>query len=618
MNTDQLLRDDRRERRLFAGRLLVALLGMAALAGLLVWRYFDLQVVRHEDFVTRAERNRIHARAIPPPRGLIFDRHGVLLADNRPGFILSIIIERAGDLDQLLAELQGMIALGEADIQRFRQLAAQRRPYEAVPLRDNLSEAEQSVLAVNEYRFEGVEISAQLVRHYPHAELLAHVLGYMGRIDEAELKSLDARAYRGVYSIGKTGLERFYESGLLGSPGYEYVETNARGRVMRVIERTEPTAGANLRLHLDLRLQQEAEAALAGERGAVVAIDVRDGGILALASAPSFDPNPFVTGISTSAYRALIDSPHRPLFDRATRGQYPPGSTIKPLFALAAVHSGTVNTQTRIWDPGFFQFDNSSHRYRDWKRGGHGWVTMRDAVVESCDVYFYTVGVRMGIDLLHQVGTQFGLGVATGIDLPNEAVGVMPSRAWKRAARGDAWYPGDTVNTSIGQGFMTATPLQLAVATMRIASRGEVRTPQLARTLGQSLLPPAVAADRIEAAPAVWEAVIESMRGVVEDRRGTARAALAAMGPLDYSLAGKTGTAQVVGIKQNERYDASRLRKEHLDHALFIAFAPVEAPRIAVSVLVENGEHGSSTAAPVARQVIDTFMKLYPEAIGNE
>ncbi|MFZ5654054.1 MAG: penicillin-binding protein 2 [Pseudomonadota bacterium] len=604
---DRLLRDYRNEHRLFAGRLLVAALAVLLLLVALVLRYFDLQVLRHQDFITRADRNRIHVRAIAPPRGLIFDRHGVLLADNRPGFTLSIVVERAGDLDLLLAELERLIGLGDAEIDRFRELAARRRPYEAVPLRYNLSEREQSLLAVNEYRLDGLEVSAQLVRHYPHGALLAHVLGYMGRIDERDLKNLDIEAYRGIYSIGKTGLERFYEAGLLGRPGYEYAETNARGRVMRVLERIEPVAGRNLRLNLDLRLQEVAYEALGGERGAVVAIEVRDGGVLALASAPGFDPNPFVTGISGADYRALLESPDRPLFDRATRGQYPPGSTVKPIFALAALDSGVVTPATRIYDPGFFRLDNSSHRYRDWKRGGHGWVTVRDAVVQSCDVFFYQAGVRLGIDRLHQAGTRFGLGVPTGIDLPDEAAGVMPSRDWKRGARGQAWYPGDTVNTSIGQGFMTATPLQLAVAAMRIASRGEVRAPRLARSLG---LVPTLAEPgaRIELAPGSWGVVIEALQGVVADRRGTARAALAALGPMAYSLAGKTGTAQVVGIRQNERYDPRRLAKEQLDHALFIAFAPVEAPRIAVAVIVENGEHGSSTAAPVARRVIDAYM----------
>jgi penicillin-binding protein 2 len=615
---DRVLRNHRNEHLLFVGRLGFAVVVMALLVATLVWRYFDLQIRRHGDFVTLAERNRIHVRAIPPPRGLIFDRNGVLLADNRPGFTLSIVIERAGNLDALISALDDLLDLGDSEIRRFRELAARRRPYESVPLRYNLSELEQSVIAVNEYRLDGVEISAQLVRFYPRGEPFAHVLGYVGRIDERELKALDATAYSGVYLIGKTGLERFYESDLLGRPGAEYVETNARGRVMRVLDRVPPVAGANLRLHLDSRLQETAYQALAGARGAVVAIDTRTGGVLAMASAPSFDPNPFVTGISTAAYKELLESPDRPLIDRAARGLYPPGSTVKPVFALAALDSGIATPGFRIYDPGVFRLDNSTHQYRDWKRGGHGTVTLYDAIVQSCDTFFYTVGTRMGIDRLHHYATAFGFGAPTGIDLPNEAGGTMPSRDWKRGVSGLAWYPGDTVNTSIGQGFMTATPLQLAVAAARIAMRGEVRSPRLGRTLGQSPVTNPVAAQPIVAAAAHWDQVIDAMRGVVQDRRGTANRALAAMGALSYSMAGKTGTAQVVGVKQNAKYDPRRLAKAQLDHALFIAFAPVELPRIAVGVLVENGEHGSSTAAPVARQVIDAFMQHYPEGVGLE
>lgn len=375
----------------------------------------------------------------PAAAGLIFDRNGVLLADNRPGFILSIVIERAGNLDLLLAELQRLIALGDAELERFRQLAARRRPYESVPLRYNLTEEEQSILAVNEYRFEGLEISAQLVRHYPQGAMLAHVLGYMGRIDETELKAIDADAYRGVYSIGKAGLERFYEAELLGKPGYEYAETNARGRVMRVIERIEPTAGQNLRLHLDLRLQQEAYAALAGERGAVVAIDVRDGGVLALASAPGFDPNPFVTGISSAAYRELTQSPDRPYSTGRRAGSIlraPPSNPCSPWPRSTAAWSlRRPGSMTRAFSTGK-QLPSLSRleAWRPWLGDDAG---CRGAVVRR---FFYTVGTRLGIDRLYQTGTQFGLGVKTGIDLPNEAAGVMPSRDWKRAARSASWY----------------------------------------------------------------------------------------------------------------------------------------------------------------------------------
>ncbi|TAL04730.1 MAG: penicillin-binding protein 2 [Porticoccaceae bacterium] len=614
---DRFLRNHRNEHLLFVGRLGFATAVVAFMVGALVWRYFDLQISRHGDFVTLAERNRIHVRAIPPPRGLILDRNGVLLAVNRPGFTLSIAVERAGNLDALLGALDELLDLGDGEIERFRELAARRRPYESVPLRYNLSELEQSLLAVNEYRLDGVEISAQLIRHYPLGERFAHVLGYVGRIDERELKTLDPTAYSGTYLIGKTGLERFYERELLGRPGAEYVETNARGRVMRVLDSVPPVAGANLRLQLDARLQEVAYQALADARGAVVAIDTNTGGVLAMASAPSFDPNPFVTGISTAAYKALVESPDRPLFDRALRGLYPPGSTVKPIFGLAALDSGVATSTFRIYDPGVFRLDNSTHEYRDWKKGGHGTVALYDAIVQSCDIYFYTVGTRMGIDRLHHYATAFGFGVPTGIDLPNEAGGTMPSREWKRGVRGQAWYPGDTVNSSIGQGFMTATPLQLAVAAARIAMRGEARAPRLGRTLGQSPVTNPVS-EPIVAAAAHWDQVIDAMRGVVEDRRGTAHTAITAMGPMNYTLAGKTGTAQVVGVKQNAKYDARRLAKTQLDHALFIAFAPVESPRIAVGVLVENGEHGSSTAAPVARRVIDAFMQLYPDGTGLE
>lgn len=615
--TDRLLRNHRNEHLLFVGRFGFAVAVMALLVGTLIWRYFDLQINRHGDFVTLAERNRIHVRAIPPPRGLIFDRNGVLLADNRPSFTLSIVVERSGDLGALLNALDELLDLGEAEIKRFRELAAHRRPYDSVPLRYNLSEEEQSVIAVNEYRLDGVEISAQLIRHYPQGERFAHVLGYMGRIDERELKTLDPGAYSGIYLIGKTGLERFYERELLGRPGAEYVETNARGRVMRVLDRIPPAAGASLRLNLDARLQDIAYQALAGQRGAVVAIDTRTGGVLAMASAPAFDPNPFVTGIPAAAYRALLESPDRPLLDRALRGLYPPGSTVKPVFGLAALDSGVATAALRIYDPGVFRLDNSTHEYRDWKKGGHGTVGVYDAIVQSCDVFFYTVGTRMGIDRLHHYATAFGFGAPTGIDMPNEAGGVAPSREWKRGVKGLAWYPGDTVNSSIGQGFMTATPLQLAVAASRLAMRGEVRAPRLARSLDETPVASPVA-EPIVAAPAHWDQIIDAMHDVVDDRRGTAHGAITAMGPMGYTLAGKTGTAQVVGVKQNAKYDPHHLAKTQLDHALFIAFAPVESPRIAVGVLVENGEHGSSTAAPVARRVIDAFMQLYPDGAGLE
>lgn len=609
MNEDRALKNPLLEWRLYVGRISFAAAVVLILAGVIVWRYFNLQVTRHEDFATQADNNRIQLRAVAPARGLISDRNGVLLADNRPGFTLSVVIERTGGVERLLARIDALIGLQEAEIERFHKLAAHRRPHEAIPLRNSLSEQEQSVLAVNEHLLPGMEISARLVRHYPLSAAMAHVVGYTGRISEHELKKIEPGRYHGVHTIGKTGLEKHYEEALLGEVGYEYIETNAHGRVMRVLERTDPVPGKNLRLFLDIRLQEIAMAALGEEKGAVVALETETGGVLALASAPSFDPNLFVTGISHEEYNALIHSPDRPLFDRALRGQYPPGSTVKPVFGLAALDSGVINTDYWIYDPGFYQLKNDKRKYRDWKRGGHGSrIDLYQAIVQSCDTFFYDVGYKLGIDKLNHYGGLFGLGHTTGIDLPGEASGVMPSAEWKQGAMGVIWYPGDTVNASIGQGFVLATPLQLALLSARLATRGEVWSPRVVMPSD------AVVADihrqQISLSGAHWQTVDRAMRGVVHDQRGTASRAVT---KLDYTMAGKTGTAQVVGIKQDERYDASKLGKLQLDHALFIAYAPAERPRIAVAVLVENGEHGSSTAAPVARKVIDAYLNLYPE-----
>ncbi len=605
------LKNPQWESRLYVARASFTLLVVFLMLGVLLWRYHDLQINRHQDFATLADNNRIHVRALPPARGLIYDRNGVLLADNRPGFTLSIVVERSKDLEQLLSDVGELLAFKDTELARFEKLVKRRRPYESVPLRFSLSESEQALIAVNEHRLPGVEVSAQLIREYPLAHELAHVVGYTGRINERELKRFDPKRYKGSHMTGKTGLEKFYEDQLLGEVGYEHVETNARGRVMRVLERTDPVPGKDLHLFLDSRLQKIAIEALGEERGAVVALDTATGGVLALASMPSFDPNPFVTGISTKAYKALTESPAQPLFDRALRGQYPPGSTVKPVFGLAALDSGAVTMGYRIYDPGFYQLEGKKHKYRDWKRGGHGSkISLYDAIVQSCDVYFYDVGFRMGIDVLHDYGARFGYGHRTGVDLPAEARGIMPSRDWKQGARGRVWYPGDTINVSIGQGFMLATPLQMAVAVSRLATRGEVREPKLVSAVGSSVVSPLLQPPKIEIPARYWDLVLDAMAGVVRDLRGTARRAV---GKIDYTMAGKTGTAQVVGIKQDEKYDASKLAKLQLDHALYIAFAPLENPRIAVAVIVENGEHGSSTAAPVAREVINAYFKYYPQ-----
>ena len=647
MNDDYALKDPQREYRLFFGRLGFTVLVVMLMVGGLIARYGYLQISRHDDFVTRSESNRVLARAVPPARGLIYDRHGVLLADNRPSVNLSVVKELAGDLEVLLTELQALVPITDNDLERFRkQLNQRRRPYEAVTLRFDLSDEEQGVLAVNEHRLPGVQVTAQLLRHYPKGEYLAHVLGYVGSINDREIQKLDPVRYSGTRVIGKTGLEKRYENSLLGEVGYEKVEVNARGRVMRKLDHSEAIPGQDLHLYLDYALQKVALDALGEYRGAVVAIETATGGVLAMASKPGFDTNLFVTGISHKAYQALLTSPDRPLFDRALQGQYPPGSTVKPVYALAALDSGTISSGYSIYDPGFYQLKGEERKFRDWKKGGHGHsIDLHDAIVQSCDTLYYDIGYRMGIDVIAKYGVRFGLGQKTGIDMPSERAGIMPSRAWKRGARGLAWYPGDTINASIGQGFTLATPMQLAVVATALATRGDVPVPRLVRpeshpgvdsdegsseplaTLKEPLAtlkepsatlkePSATSGKAADTEPAVkpikqrhWDYVIKAMEDVVHHPKGTAKVINKG---LNYRIAGKTGTAQVIGIKQDEEYDAEKVALRNRDHALFIAFAPAEAPRIAVAVLVENGEHGSSTAAPIARKVMDAYLLESP------
>ena len=600
------IRDTLTETRVFSKRAVLAVLVVVlATAGLLA-RYFHLQVVEHEKYRTESDRNRIHARPVPPRRGLIFDRHGVVLADNRPIFNLVLTRERVRDMDQTLALIDQTIGLDDADVERFRKRLPRQLPFEAVPLRFNLGEEEIARLAVNRHLLPGVEVEAELVRHYPHRELLAHAVGYVGRINESELASLDATDYAGTNLIGKNGIEKFHEDALHGGVGYENVETNARGRVLRVLERIDPGAGQDLVLELDLEVQRVAQQALGAERGAVVAIDPQTGGVIALASSPSFDPNPFVSGISGPAYAVLRDSPDHPLINRAIQGLYPPGSTVKPMYALAGLYYGISTPTSAVPDPGWYQLGGVGRRYRDWKKWGHGGaVNLSQAIIESCDVYFYDLANRMGIQRMHDFALEFGLGSATGVDQTAERRGVMPSNAWKLSAIGERWYPGETLSVGIGQGYMLATPMQLAVMTATIANRGRHYRPRLVQRIGGRTLDPELLHTVEMPDPAYWDVTVKAMEDVVHGPRGTAKAINK---DLSYHIAGKTGTAQVVGIAQNATYDASKLDKRQRDHALFVAFAPVEDPRIAVAVMVENGEHGSTTAAPVARKVMDAFL----------
>ncbi|WP_439133513.1 penicillin-binding protein 2 [Pseudomaricurvus sp.] len=614
MPEPQHLKDHYQEARLFKRRLILAGLIIVLLLGVLVARLYNLQVVNYELYVTQSDRNRVQVQPLPPTRGLIFDRNGTLLADNRPTYTLTLIKEQVKDLQATLELIGQLVDLRDGDIEEFeKRLKQRRRPYEAVPLSYRLTEKEIARLAVNEYRLPGVKVAAELVRDYPFKEMLAHSVGYVGRINDRELSSFDEEQYRrysGTHTVGKIGLERQYEAELLGEVGYQYVETNARGRVLRVLESIAPEPGKNLKLYLDADLQREAIEAMGDYRGAVVALDVHTGGVLSMVSTPSYNPNLFVTGISYKDYNALNNSLDLPLFNRTIQAQYPPGSTVKPMLGLAGLHNRVVTPGYSVRDPGFYRLEGDKRLYRDWKRQGHGRrVDLLQAITESCDTYFYDLAFNMGIDKIHEFGIQFALGSRTGIDIPSERKGIWPSREWKRAVRGLPWFPGDSLNVGIGQGDVLTTPLQLAVMTATLANRGHYIQPHLVQTVGGEPIEMKEHAIT-DISEKNWDFIFSTMENVVHDRHGTAHNSIGR--DLSYRMAGKTGTAQVVGIAQGEKYDSEALAERQRDHALFVAFAPADDPKIAVAVIVENGEK-SSKAAGVTRRVIDRYLQLEAE-----
>lgn len=608
MNTDNALSNPEKDRQIFVQRIIVASFFIVLFMLVIISRYFDLQINQYQDFVTQADNNRVHMRPAAPARGIIYDRNGEILADNRSISTLTIIRERTEDLDTLIARIGTLIDLSESDIKSFYKQLKRRRPFEQTPLKFNLTEREQAILAVNEHQLSGIKVSARLARFYPKKDLFTHVIGYVGRINENEQDAIDSVRYSGTDSIGKIGLEKHYEDVLLGNVGQEQVETNARGRVMRLLDRVDPVPGDDVTLHIDSQLQQVAHDAFANQQGSLVALDIKTGGVLAMVSAPSYDPNAFVSGISQKSYNALIHSVAKPLFNRAIKGQYPPGSTVKPLFGLISLRHGDITPSTVIDDPGYFILEGVERPWRDHNadKGGHGTgVDLAEAIIESCDVFFYQMGLKTGIEKLYEGGIEFGLGVPTGIDLQGELGGIMPSREWKKRYRGASWFDGDTVNMSIGQGFMLATPMQLAVMTARIASKGKIIQPRLVKSIGGADIPAPMMDAKDEIDPTIWTYIHKAMGDVVHSTMGTAKSISRG---LTYTMAGKTGTAQVVSIGADEDYDKSKLKKSQWDHALFVAFAPLENPQIAISVIVENGEHGSSTAAPIARRVIDAYL----------
>jgi penicillin-binding protein 2 len=620
------LKDHWAEQRLFGRRVLAATVVILLLVTALFARLYYLQVVRHQHFSELSQGNRIRIEPLPPSRGLILDRHGEPLALNRPAYQLELIREQTPDVEDTLARLVQIGLLAPDDLERTRRAIRARRSFDAVPIRLQLSEEELARFAVNRPDFPGVEVRPRLTRYYPNGGTGVHALGYVAAISEADQQRIDVANYAGTTLIGKLGVERAFESELHGETGYQQLLVNAQGRrVERVglsapeLTRREPVAGSDLYLSLDARLQRVAEEALVGQRAAVVAIDPRSGDILAFVSTPTFDPNGFARGLTYAEYAALSNDIDVPLYDRALRGVYPPGSTIKPMVALAALELGVARPEARRLCRGAFQLPGSSHRYRDWKKSGHGSVDMHMAIAVSCDVYFYGVSAEMGIDRMHGFLSQFGLGQETGIDIAGERSGVLPSTEWKRKAfkRKDLqiWFPGETVIAGIGQGYMLTTPLQLAHVTAAVAMRGQRFAPRLVRAIRDARtgevrelpprpLPPVQVSD-----PTYWDVIIGGMVGVTNDPWGTARRSQLGA---PYKIAGKTGTAQVFSVGQNERYNEKEISERMRDHALFVAFAPADAPQIAIAVVVENGRSGSGTAAPVARKVFDAFL-LPPE-----
>ena len=594
----------------------------------LVFRIVALQVFEHEHFQTLSEGNRIKLIPLVPTRGLIMDRNGVVLAQNIPIFSLEVIPQLASATEVMLSSLRAVIDISESDEKRFRRELKRSNHYSSVVLRSRLSEDEVARFAVDRHRFPGVDVHARLTRNYPLDLLTAHLVGYVGRINEAELDKLDTSNYQGTNFFGKTGVELFYENELHGQVGYEQVEINAQGRTLRVLDRIDSVPGKNIYLSIDIELQRVAQEALEAvdtkeqkekERtGAIVAIDPRSGHILALVSVPSFDPNLFVHGIDTKAYQALSTSKSRPLFNRAINGRYPPGSTIKPFFALAGLNENLELANGSIRCRGFYQLKGKSHRYRDWKRSGHGKVRLKDAIAQSCDVYFYALAHELGIERMHAFMSQFGFGEPTGIDLRNESSGLMPSRAWKQAVHLLPWYPGETLITGIGQGFMLATPLQLASATATLATSGVRYRPRVverfedARTFAEDSSH-FNEVNTIKIHTEHWLQVKNAMREVVHGKRGTARK----IGQdTQYIFAGKTGTSQVFSVGQDKEYKKEKLVRELRDHALFIAYAPAKDPRITVAVIVEHGGSGGKAAALVARKVLDAYLNQTKEGRG--
>ena len=615
------IKDPIRERALIIRRAIAFFVIIVLCLGVLAARFVQLQVYEHESYQYRSDKNRIQVQPLAPPRGLIFDRNGLLLADNRPSSALGIVVERVEDLEAMIQRVRGIVTLSEEQVEQFYQrVKRSRRPGEPVVLAENLSNADIAALAVDRHYLDGVKVITRLQRYYPQAGIAAHAVGSVRRMTEEDLRQVDPSRYRATQFVGKRGVEAYYESDLHGRPGFQQVETDAHGRVTRIIDIDPPSVGRNITLYLDAQLQRAAVNALGERRGAIVALDPKTGGVLALVSKPSYDPNQFVVGMSDSEFRALSESVYLPLFNRATNGQYAPGSTFKPVVGLAGIASGAMQWDTKIEDRGSFRLTGGEREYRDWSwtvddSGGQGVVDLRKAIYRSSNVYFYDVASRLDIDYLARFAGEFGFGQNLAVDIRDASRGLVPDPEWKLGAKGEKWYQGDSVNLGIGQGDLLVTPLQIATYAAMIANRGRVVRPRMVMSgddKSTASFAPLPSEQTSDLSAEDWQQIVAAMEDVVhlggQGFRGNGTAWAYIGQSIGYRMAGKSGTAQVVEIRQGEEYDEEDLSEFRRKHAWFMAFAPVEDPQIALAVLVENGGGGSSVAAPVAKEVIDAYL----------
>ncbi|HCE2206356.1 TPA: penicillin-binding protein 2 [Vibrio parahaemolyticus] len=621
------IRDYQAEARLFASRAIVAFFGIVVLMGLLVANMYNIQVNQFQDYQTRSNDNRIKVVPIAPNRGLIYDRNGVLLAENRPVFNLELTPEKIKDIDATIQELQTILEITPEQIERFHRERKRTRRFKSVPLLTQLNEKQVAVFSVNQYRFPGVEISATLKRYYPYGEVLTHVIGYVSRINDRDMQRLireekDAN-YQATRDIGKLGIEKYYEDLLHGTAGYQEVEVNSRGRVIRTLKYVPPVPGKDIVLNLDINLQLYVHQLLDGRRGSAIVLDPRDNGVLAMVSSPSYDPNAFVHGISGKAYRDLLNDKNRPLVNRTTLGIYPPASTIKPFMAVAALQEGVITPNTTRNDPGYWRIPNSDTRpFRDWLRWGHGRVDVIKSIEESVDTFYYQIAYDLGIDRISNWMMMFGFGDYTGIDIYEESKANMPTRDWKMSRHKTPWYKGDTIPVGIGQGYWTATPMQIAKATSVLVNNGAVSAPHLLKStidngdnFEERETSEYVTYPPIQNVPEkYWDIAKEGMRRVNHGTRGTARRSFYNM---SYQTAGKSGTAQVFGLGENEEYNADEVAEHLRDHALFTGFAPFDDPKVIVTLVLENAGGGSSNGGPMARKIFDRVV-LGPEEIKPE